>query len=116
MRMQAQTILSWTLFVLCPAFAEDGVSLSLNSTANAQGNTVSLELSVNTTGPQLPTAIQWTIEYAAENISSVEVVAGPTAISGDKTLVCNPSAGSIKCIAYGMNVYPIFNGVVATVE
>jgi len=105
------------LLVLCQFLAAaQEVALTLASGEGARGTTVNLDLSVDTTGNTLPAAVQWTIEYSTDDIAAVEIAAGPAALFAEKIVVCNPSPGSIICLAYGLNLNPILNGVVATVQ
>jgi len=105
------------LLAVCPVLAAaEEVALTLSSGEGAPGGVVNLELSVSAAGNSLPAALQWTIDYSPDDIAAVEVAAGPVALFADKTVVCNPMPGSIICIAYGLNLHPILDGVVATIQ
>src|SRR4051794_9360199 len=61
--------------------------LTLSSAAGSAGTTVSLPLSVTSTNAQ-PAALQWTLSYAASNVASIDVSAGPAAVAAGKSVSC----------------------------
>jgi len=92
-----------------------GVALSLSSGSGNPGSTVVLNLSVSSTSSQ-PAALEWTISYSTTDFSSVSVSAGAAATAASKSISCNSTAGSRKCIAWGLNSKAISNGVLAKVS
>jgi hypothetical protein len=80
-----------------------GVALSLGTGSGSPGSTVVLNLSVNSGSGNQPASVGWTISYAATDFSSVSVAAGAAATATSKSISCNNTAGSPKCIAWGLN-------------
>src|SRR5215470_7021776 len=97
-----------------PAWAQTA-NLSLSSATAARGTSVSLNVSLNTTGALSPADVQWTFGYSMSDVSSISVSAGPAATAAGKSLVCNPLAGSMVCILYGITSTTIANGTVGVV-
>ena len=110
-KCQIRFLLAVLLVVGSPAFAQ---SLSFASGAGVPGSVVSLNLSL-TTGSTTPAGLQWTLSYPPSVISSVITTAGPALTAAGKTLSCGGSAGSVTCLATGMNTNPIGSGAVAVV-
>lgn len=104
------------LLLLLPGFlitASGQVAFTLASGAGSPGSTVSLNISLNSSGAQ-PAAMQWTLSYSAAQISSIAVTAGPAATNAGKTVSCNQAApGSMTCVLFGLNQSTVANGVVA---
>jgi uncharacterized protein (TIGR03437 family) len=90
-------------------------SMSLAAATGSAGGTVSLPISLTSTGTQ-PAALQWTVTYAPSDIVSVNVAAGAAATAAGKTIQCNIAPGSTLCILSGLNTTTIANGVVATLS
>jgi hypothetical protein len=111
---------TWTLRLLLAiavsAYCSAQVAVSLAPGSGSPGSTVVLNLSVNSTSGNQPASVGWTISYSATDFSSVNVAAGAAATAASKSISCNNSAGSQKCIAWGVNSNVISNGVLATVS
>ena len=94
--------------------ASGQVALTIASGAGTPGATVNLNLQINSTGMQ-PASLQWTMNYAAADVTSINVTAGAVATAAGKSVSCNiVSAGTLNCIVFGLNSTPISNGVIAT--
>ena len=93
-----------------------GVALSLSSGSGGPGSTVVLNLSVSSTSGNKPASVGWTISYSTTDFSSVNVAVGAAATAASKSISCNNTAGSAKCVAWGLNANAISNGVLATVS
>lgn len=104
------------LCVLCvsvPAAFGQSIGLALGSATGQPGGSVSVPLSLTTSGAQV-SSISWTFAYAAADISKVSVAAGPAASAAAKSISCQEtSAGRSTCVAYGLNRTLIANGVLA---
>ena len=86
--------------------------MSLASGTAVQGGSVSLNLSLSASSAS---ALQWTLSYAAANVTSVSVAAGPALTAAGKTIQCRTTTGATVCLASGSNSTTIANGVVAVV-
>lgn len=85
------------------------VTLSLSSATSGPGGTVTLTLSIASTGGDLPTQVQWVFSHTSDvTLSGVAIGAAATAAS--KTL---SQAGNL-CLVWGVNTTPIADGVLAT--
>src|SRR5437016_8258382 len=100
------------LLFLTGGFAFSQTSLSLASGTAPQGGSVSLNLSLTSS---TAAALQWTFSYAAADIASFSVAAGPALTAANKSMQCSTGTGSTVCLASGMNATTIGNGVVAVV-
>jgi chitodextrinase len=108
-----QRIPGLVLFLLSGSLAfGQASSLSLASGTAVQGGSISLNLSLSAS---TASALQWTLSYAAANVTSVSVAAGPVLTAAGKTIQCRTTTGSTLCLASGMNSTVIANGVVAVV-
>jgi len=90
------------------------VALSLGSGSAIPGRSVSLNLSLATSGGAQPTALQWIIAYPASAISSVSVTPGAAATAASKNVTCSSRTGSTICVVFGANDDALSNGVLAT--
>src|SRR4051812_16242038 len=88
-------------------------SLSLSSGSAIPGRSVSLNLSLNS-GASAPAGLQWSVSFPTSDVASVTAAAGSALSAAGKNLNCNAAAGTITCIAAGMNSAVINSGVVAT--
>src|SRR2546426_6981949 len=95
-------------FFLIGGSAYSQTSLSLASGTAVQGGSVSLNLSLTAS---TASALQWTLSYAAANITSVSVAAGPALTAAGKTIQCSAGTGVYICLASGMNSTAIAHGV-----
>ena len=112
LKRQINTLLV-VVFITGCAFAQ-GPALSLASGSAVKGGSLSLNLSLSAaTGA--PSGLQWTLSYPATDITTISVVAGPALTAASKTLTCITGAGSVTCLAMGMNAATISSGVVAVV-
>lgn len=89
-------------------------ALTLSSAPGSAGTTVSLPLSVTSTNAQ-PAALQWTLSYAASDVTSIAVTAGPAAGAAGKSVSCQSATTTTVCVLVGMNSAPIANGVIASI-
>lgn len=85
--------------------------LSLSSALGAPGETVTLNISLDTAYPGKSAGLQWTLDSPSGEVASFTAVAGPAAASAQKSLYC---AGP-TCLLAGINSNPLGNGVVAVV-
>ncbi len=85
------------------------VTLSLSSGTAGPGGVVTLDLSIASTGGDLPTQVQWTFSYGSDLILA-GVAIGAAAVAASKSL---SSAGDLSLV-WGINITPIGDGVLAT--
>lgn len=112
------TVLLPVLFALCRmAATTDGppVTVALGSAAVQAGNKADLSLSVTVPPGQQVAGLNWTLQYPASQFDNIVVTSGPAADAAKKWVKCNPIAGGIKCLVYGMNSNVLASGTVATV-
>jgi len=88
--------------------------LSLSGGSGSPGQPVTLSLSLSATGTA-PSALEWTISYAASDFSGATIAVGSAGSAANKSLTCNPGVGTVKCVLRGSNSTTISNGSVATV-
>jgi uncharacterized protein (TIGR03437 family) len=98
----------------CGLATAQQVALSLGSMGSIHGKSISMSLSVATSGGAQPTALQWTMAYPASAISSVSVAPGAAATAASKNVTCSSGSGKTMCIAYGVGDGAIGSGVLAT--
>jgi len=85
------------------------VSLSIGSAAGTPGGTVSLPINLTSSGGAQAAGLQWSFVYSSD-ITSVSVVAGPSAISASKNITCSGN----NCLLLGFNSTAMADGTVAT--
>ena len=90
------------------------VALSLGSGSALPARSVSLKLSLTTSGGAQANALQWTMVYPASDVSSVNVTPGAAATAASKSVTCSSSTGRTICIVFGVNDNALSNGVLAT--
>ena len=90
--------------------AAQTASLNLPSGSGSPGSVVTLNLSLTSTVAQ-PAALQWTANYATQDITSVNVTAGNGAMA---PISCNNTPGTSTCVVWATNSNTISDGVVAT--
>jgi uncharacterized protein (TIGR03437 family) len=95
------------------AFAQ-GVSLSLSSASATPGSSVTLDLTLDS-GQATLAGVQWTIHYWPVDISSIQVSAGPAALTAGKPVICGNGTGNYTCLVAGINGGTISGGVLAQV-
>jgi trimeric autotransporter adhesin len=116
--MKSLTRISCTLSFVLLAFPfsrgfAQSVALSANAVTAVSGGSASIATSIANSGGAQPTSVEWTLAYPANAISTVTVTPGAAAVAAGKTVTCAPAAGSLLCIAYGMNSNPFPNGDIA---
>jgi uncharacterized protein (TIGR03437 family) len=107
-----RTLLSLAALLAISSSAYGQTTLSLGSGSATRGGSVSLNLSLNTSG-SAPAGVQWTVSYPASDVASVSATAGAALTAAGKSLSCNASGGTIICLTSGMNSSVINSGVVA---
>lgn len=100
--------------LLCPLLLAQ-TSISLSSATASPGATLSLGLSIATSGTA-PTGLQWTLTYPATQVSSFSVTSGPSATAAGKTVTCAYASGSSTCLVTGLNTNTMTSGVAAYVN
>jgi Cohesin domain len=98
------------LVLLCvgaTAFAQN-VSLSMGSGSSAAGGTVTVPLSLTSSGGAQPMGLQWSFSFSGD-VLGVSVSAGTSATNAQKSIACSGKT----CIVYGMNNTVIADGTVA---
>jgi uncharacterized protein (TIGR03437 family) len=98
----------------CGLATAQQVALSLGSASAIRGKSVSLDLSLATSGGAQPTALQWTMAYPASAVSSVSVTPGAAATAASKNVTCSNGTGKTMCIVFGVGDDTVGNGVLAT--
>ena len=93
-----------------PAAAQ---TLSLGSGSATAGGTASLNLTFNDSDADNLSGLQWTFSYDPAAIASIAVSAGPVLTEAGKTVTCYGAGGSLTCLAIGMNVNTITDGIAA---
>jgi Cohesin domain len=88
------------------------VVLGLASASGRPGDTVSLNISLNSSTN--PSAIEFALNYSAPDFSAVSVNLGAAATAANKSVSCSQSTGSATCLIWGLNATVISNGVLAT--
>ena len=83
-------------------------TLSLSSGSVASGGSISLNLSLASSGTK-PSGLQWSLNYPTNEITGVTVAAGPAATAAGKSILCSGT----QCLLYGVNTQSIQNGVAA---
>jgi hypothetical protein len=106
-------VIALALLSSCGGLAQ-GVTLNLSSASGTPGTTVSLNITLFSSGTQ-PAAVHWTLNYSSVDFISATVSAGAAATAASKQITCNNSTGSSTCVLWGVNSNTISNGVVATV-
>ena len=86
----------------------------LSSGSAASGTTVSLDLTLSVAPGSAPASVEWTYSYSAGDFTGVSVAAGPAALAAGKSVSCNGTPGSYRCLLFGINSTALRNGVVAT--
>jgi hypothetical protein len=89
--------------------------LSISTPTAGAGNTVSFEISLNSTPRSAPASLQWTLQGTLPAIASLTVEDGPATTSAGKTVICAEKANGYTCLIAGANSKTIGNGVVAKV-
>ncbi len=73
-----------------------------------------MNLSLTIGGTKGPAGLQWTLSYPSD-VTSLTIAAGPALTGASKSLSCSTGAGSLTCVASGMNANQIAAGTVAVV-
>ncbi len=85
------------------------VTLSIGSGSGTAGATVSLPVNLTSTGGAQTAGLQWSFAYSSD-ITSVTVVAGPSATNAGKSVTCSAN----DCVLFGVNNTAMADGTVAT--
>ena len=85
------------------------VVLSIGSGSATPGGTVTVPITLTSSGGAQTTGLQWTFSYSSD-IMSVAVVAGASTTNAGKALSCSGN----NCLAAGINSTVIADGTVAT--
>jgi len=85
--------------------------LSLSSASGEPGGPVTLNISFETAYPGKSAGLQWTLNPPFGEVGSFNTIAGPAAVSAQKSLYC----AAQTCLLAGINSNPLGNGVVAVV-
>ena len=85
------------------------VALSIGSGSGAAGGTVTVPITVASTGGAQTTGLQWTFTYSSD-ITGVTVVAGASTNNAGKSLSCSGN----NCLVAGFNSTVIADGTVAS--
>jgi trimeric autotransporter adhesin len=106
-------IMAIALVFALAASPADAQTLSLDSGSATVGGTASLNLTFNDSDADNLSGLQWTFSYDPTAIAAIAVSAGPVLTEAGKTVTCNGSAGSLTCLAIGMNLNTITDGIAA---
>src|SRR5579859_5574929 len=88
-------------------------TLSLSSPSAVSGQTVALNLALNSASTTAPAALQWTIAYPSGSVDAVSL--GNTLPVAGKSLTCVGGVGTFSCVLNGPNQDAIPSGAVATI-
>jgi uncharacterized protein (TIGR03437 family) len=104
-------------FLLLAAAASNAmgqqVAVSIGSGSTSPGGTLSLNISLATSGGLGPSSVQWTLTYSAATVTGVSIVVGSAASGAAKTATCSSTGGAATCVVSGMNQTIIPNGTLA---
>jgi hypothetical protein len=100
------------LFVAFSLHAQPPVLTLSRATATPDGAAV-LELSYVSAADSPVAALQWTIQYPADLVASMNIEDGPALAAAHKTAMCLGDAATAKCLAIAANTETIGDGVVA---
>lgn len=89
--------------------AGQSVQLSIGSGSGTPGGTVTVPITVASSGGAQTTGLQWTFSYSSD-ITGVTVVAGASTTDAGKSLSCSGN----NCLVAGFNSTVIANGTVAS--
>ncbi len=101
------------LTLAAPAVAQQA-TLSLSSGSSVPGGSISLDVSLTTSGGAQHAAVQWTMTYPPSAVATVSVAAGASATAAGKTLSCAGTSGNMECILWGLNANILGDGQLAT--
>ncbi len=103
------TTILFALFGLAAGALAQNATLSIGSASATAGGTVSVPITLTSSGGAQTSALQWTFSYSSD-ITGVTVIPAPSATNAGKLIDCS---GSV-CIVYGVNSTVIPDGTVAT--
>lgn len=89
-------------------------TISLSSGSTAPPGTLSINITLEPSGGAQPAALEWTLNYPASAIASVDVAAGASATAAGKSVTCAAAHGSTKCVLFGTNKNILNPGIAAT--
>jgi len=91
------------------------VALAVGSGSAAPGASITVPITLTTSGSAQPAALQWTMGYSASDISGVTVTAGASATAASKSVTCfSASSTTTNCVAYGVNENILTGGTLAS--
>ncbi len=91
------------------------VALSVGSGSVAPGTSITVPITMTTSGSPQPAGLQWTMVYSPTDISSVTVTSGPVATAASKSVNCfSSSSTTTNCVAYGLNTNIMNSGTLAS--
>src|SRR5665213_3309584 len=85
------------------------VTIGIGSGSSTAGSTITLPITLASAGGAQPAGLQWSFGYSSD-ITSVTVVAGPSATNAAKSVSCSGN----NCLILGFNSTTIADGTVAT--
>ena len=88
--------------------------VSLGSGSSVPGGTTSVNITMMPKGGAQPAALEWTMNYPASDIASIDVVAGASAIAAGKKVSCSAISGRTICVLFGPNKNVLGPGIAAT--
>jgi uncharacterized protein (TIGR03437 family) len=91
------------------------VTLSVGSGTATPGTSVTVPITMTTSGGAQPAGLQWTMGYSSSDISNVSAMVGSGATAANKSVTCSSSSTATICLAYGINTNVISTGTVANV-
>lgn len=104
-----------TLVIGSHAASAQQAALTLSSGNANPGSSVTLNLSLTSSGGATPAGLEWTLGYPTTAISNITVSTGSSASAAGKSVSCYGSNGTTECVLYGIDNTAIANGVIATV-
>ena len=100
--------------VCCAGLAQ--VRVSVASGSAVAGGAASLNISLTSGTGGAPAAVEWILNYSANDLSGLTLQAGPSATAARKSLSCGTNSGSIHCVISGVDAATVANGVIATAK
>lgn len=89
--------------------------MTLSSVSAQPGGVATLNLSLVSGMAVQPAALQWTLNYPASSIKSINVTPGPALTAAGKSLSCSSRPEGYICVASAINANTIPDGVVGSV-
>jgi len=114
-RFAPSTLLALLTFVAAGTASGQRAALELSSGSATPAATISLDILLNSRPGSEPAAVQWTLNYSAEDFTAIDFRQGSAATAAGKSLSCAGGVGSLICLVTGINRSTIAAGAVATV-